>query len=70
MPDRAREPIRPVDPPLLPFAVAGTGIWAVAGLALLAAGAPDGWLWTCLAGFLLGLGWVALTAARDRRRRR
>jgi hypothetical protein len=63
------EPVKPLDPPMVPFALAGTGVWAVAGLVLLAAEAPDEWLWTCLAGFLLGLALLALMILRDRRRR-
>jgi membrane associated rhomboid family serine protease len=55
---------------MVPFALAGTGIWAVVGLVLLAAGAPSGWLWTCLAGFGFGLLLLALMVVRDRRRER
>jgi hypothetical protein len=55
---------------MVPFALAGTAIWAVVGLVLLAVGAPDEWLWTCLAGFLLGLALLALMVVRDRRRPR
>jgi membrane associated rhomboid family serine protease len=66
--ERARQP--PVlDPPMVPFAVAGTGVWAVIGLIMLVAGAPDDWLWTCLAGFLLGLVGLAFMVLRDRHRR-
>lgn len=55
---------------MVPFAVAGTGVWAVAGLIMLATGAPEEWLRTCLAGFLLGLVGLAFMVVRDRRRRR
>lgn len=55
---------------MVPFALAGTGIWAVVGLILLATEAPEEWLWTCLAGFLLGLALLALMIVRDRRSRR
>lgn len=61
--------LRPPDPPMVPVALAGSGIWAVVGLALLAAGAPDLWLWTCLAGFLLGLAALPVLAAHDLRQR-
>lgn len=68
MADRRRPPVRPLDPPMLPFALTGTVVWAVVGTVLLAAGAPADWLWTCLAGFLIGIGLLALAAARGRRR--
>lgn len=55
---------------MVPFAVAGTGVWAVVGVILLLAGGPEDWLWTCLAGFLLGLVGVVLMVVHDRRRTR
>jgi hypothetical protein len=55
---------------MLPFALAGTGIWALAGLVLQVSDAPASWRWTCLAGVLLGLAALPLLAVRDRRRRR
>jgi hypothetical protein len=63
-------PLEPLEPPMLPVALAGTGIWAVVGLVLLVVDAPARWRWTCLAGFLCGLGLIALMAIRDRRRGR
>lgn len=65
---RARRP-QVLDPPMVPFAVAGTAVWAIAGVIMLAAGAPDDLLWTCLAGVLLGLVGLAFMLLRDRRRR-
>ncbi len=69
----------PLDPPMVPFAVAGLVAWAVAGLVLLVffrdwlreTGRTD-WLWICLAGFLVGLVGLAtmLRHDADRRRRR
>lgn len=59
---------RPLDPPMVPIALAGTGIWAAVGLVLLLAGAPSGWLWTCLAGLLLGLVALPVLIGHDRRR--
>ncbi|MGH3681017.1 MAG: DUF2530 domain-containing protein [Natronosporangium sp.] len=58
-----------MDPPMVPFALAGTGVWAVVGVVLLVAGAPSGWLWTCLAGVLLGLVMLPILVVHDRRRR-
>jgi Protein of unknown function (DUF2530) len=60
----------PLDPPMVPFALAGTGVWAVVGVVGLAVDAPRGWLWTALAGVLLGLALLVLMAVHDRRRRR
>jgi membrane associated rhomboid family serine protease len=61
--------MRPLDPPMVPFALAGTAIWAVLGVVMLLVNAPAGWLWTCLAGFAIGCALLVLMLARDRRRR-
>ena len=55
---------------MVPLMVAGTAIWAVVGLVLLAADAPRGQLRICLAGFLFGVAMIAFMWARERRRRR
>lgn len=65
-----RHRTEPLDPPMVPFVLAGTGVWAVAGLILLGTGAPGEWRWTCLAGVLLGLVMLPPMTIRDRRRRR
>src|SRR5215467_15969445 len=76
--DVARPPqrhLRPLDPPTVPFAIAGILVWAIIGLVLLlfrdtlsAHGHTD-WLWICLAGVLLGFpGWFVV-GRHDRRRR-
>jgi hypothetical protein len=65
---RRETTVKPLDPPMSPFAVGGMVIWAVAGLVLWIADAPDSWVWICFAGFLLGLlGW-AFMRGHDRRR--
>lgn len=69
-PRPAPGPLCPVDPPMVPFALAGIGAWAVAGLILLATGAPADWLRICLVGFLLGFPGLAVMAVHDRNRRR
>lgn len=68
--------VEPPDPPMVPFAVAGIVAWAVAGGVLLLMrdwlaehGRLD-WLWTCLAGFLLGFPGLAVMIQHDARRSR
>ena len=74
----ARHPLRPGPEPLDVDAVnvvtAGTVLWGLAGLALLAFGrgwlADNGhtnWLWTCAAGFGLGLAGIAYCRRRRSR---
>lgn len=61
---------------MMPFAVAGTALWAVTGLVLLffrdelVADGRTSWLWTCLAGVVAGLCGILSTYARSRRQRR
>jgi hypothetical protein len=61
---------------MVPFAVGGLVGWAVAGLVLLlfraelAANGHTGWLWICLAGFLLGFPGLAVMLRHDANRRR
>ncbi|GIG90833.1 DUF2530 domain-containing protein [Plantactinospora endophytica] len=69
--------IEPLDPPMVPFAVAGIVVWAVVGLVLLiffrdwlAAHDREHWLWTCLAGFLVGFPGLAVMLRHDANRRR
>jgi predicted membrane metal-binding protein len=56
----ARYPQRPVPPPLetnaTPVVLIGIAVWATAGVVLLLARhhVPTWWLWTCLAGLLIG----------------
>lgn len=58
---------------MTPFAIVGTALWALAGLALLPFAdtlATDGhtwWLWTCVAGFASGLVGTAFMVRHDRR---
>lgn len=66
----------PLDPPMVPFAVGGMIAWAVAGIVCLlardwlAANDRTDWLWTCLAGFLVGLPGLAVMLRHDANRRR
>jgi hypothetical protein len=69
--------VLPLDPPMVPFVVAGMAVWAAVGLVLLVFfrgwlsehGHTD-WLWTCLAGFLLGFVGLAVMIRHDANRRR
>jgi hypothetical protein len=60
---------------MVPFAVTGIVIWAVLGVALLpfrgwlSAHGHLNWLWTCVAGVLLGFVGLALMVVHDRHRR-
>ncbi|MER7455742.1 DUF2530 domain-containing protein [Micromonospora sp. NPDC126480] len=66
----------PLDPPMVPFALAGIAAWAVAGLVLLlfrdqlVESGRESWLWTCLAGFLWGFPGLAVMMRHDANRRR
>lgn len=65
---------RPLDVDGTTSVAVGTALWAVAGIVLalffrddLAADGREWWLWTCLAGFGLGLlGWTYCRRRRDR----
>lgn len=61
--------VKPLDPPMVPFAWAGIAAFALAGLAVWIAGGPRDWLWICLAGFLWGFVGLAAMIPHDRRRR-
>ncbi len=61
---------------MLPFAVGGTVIWALLGLAQLpfrdelATHGHGSWLGICLAGFLIGFAGMAVMLRHDAHRRR
>jgi hypothetical protein len=60
----------PLDPPMVPFALAGIAAFTVAGVILLLAGAPESWLWTCLAGVLCGIPGLLTMLRHDANRKR
>lgn len=62
--------VEPLDPPMVPFAVAGLAAFAVAGVVVLLAGGPRDWLWICVAGFLCGIPGLITMIRHDAHRRR
>jgi len=65
-------PIEPVEDDGVGAALVGLVLWALGALACLlwredlAAAGHDWWLWSCLAGVGIGLGWLAFSARRSR----
>ena len=75
--DAGQPQLTPPDPPMVPFAIGGMALWAVAGLALLPfqdrleAAGNGRWVWICLAGVLWGIpGWITMIRHDAGRRRR
>ena len=66
----AKPRIEPLDPPMVPFALAGMAAFAIAGVVLLLAGARHEWLWTCVAGVLVGIPGLLTMLRHDANRRR
>jgi len=66
----ARPTPKPLDPPMVPFAVGGIVLWLVAALILLIVKGHDSWLQICLAGALWGLPGLATMLVHDRNRKR
>ncbi len=65
----------PLDPPMVPFALAGLGAFTLAGLlglmfrSWLDEHGHTDWLWVCVAGFLIGLVGLATMTRYDAHRR-
>jgi uncharacterized protein DUF2530 len=66
----ARPTPKPLDPPMVPFAVGGIVLWVIAGLILLVVDAPHSWRGICVAGALWGLPGLATMLVHDRNRKR
>ncbi|GAA2892202.1 hypothetical protein Acy02nite_63520 [Actinoplanes cyaneus] len=62
--------VEPLDPPMVPFALAGLAAFAVATLIMWLAGAPDDWVDTGVAGFLVGIPGLITMIVHDRNRKR
>ncbi|MEV0896635.1 DUF2530 domain-containing protein [Actinoplanes sp. NPDC049802] len=60
----------PLDPPMIPFALAGVAAFAVATLVTWLAEVPDLWFQTSLAGLLWGIPGTLTMVVHDRNRRR
>lgn len=75
MTDKPRR-LTPLDPPMVPLAVAGTLTWLVLGLVLLALrstlaqGGNEGWIGICFTGAALGVVGTAVMVVHDRNRAR
>jgi Protein of unknown function (DUF2530) len=59
---------QPLDPPMVPFAVAGIIVFALTGLGVWVAGGSSAWLRICVAGFAWGFVGLAVMIRHDRRR--
>ncbi|WP_026209227.1 DUF2530 domain-containing protein [Catelliglobosispora koreensis] len=59
-----------VDPPMVPFAIAGIAAFAIAALAVWIADGPTSWLQVCLAGVIWGIPGLLTMIVHDRNRSR
>ncbi|MBB2945128.1 hypothetical protein FB565_004861 [Actinoplanes lutulentus] len=59
----------PLDPPMLPFALAGVAAFAVALLVTWLAGAPDHWVEITFAGLIWGIPGTLTMVVHDRGRK-
>lgn len=60
---------QPLDPPMVPFAIAGIVAFALAALGVWVFDGPRGWVEICLAGFAWGFVGLAVMIRHDRRRK-
>lgn len=69
MPDD-QHTVRPLDPPMVPFALGGMAAWLVALLVMLPfRHTHESWFWICVAGFLWGIPGLLTMIRYDARRR-
>jgi hypothetical protein len=63
--------LKPLDPPMVPFALAGIGVWAIVALVLIPFRDTHGdWLRISIAGVLVGIPGLAMMLVHDANRRR
>ncbi|MBB4738559.1 peptidoglycan/LPS O-acetylase OafA/YrhL [Actinoplanes octamycinicus] len=60
----------PLDPPMVPFALAGLAAFVIAAVVLRLAGAPDEWFEIAVAGFVVGIPGLITMIVHDRNRKR
>jgi hypothetical protein len=60
---------KPLDPPMVPYAVAGIAAFALAGVVIWLAGGSKTWVQICIAGFLWGFVGLFSMWRHDRKRR-
>lgn len=62
---------QPVDPPMVPFAVAGIVAWLIAVLVMIPfRDTHESWFWICVAGLLWGIPGLLTMIRHDAKRRR
>jgi hypothetical protein len=70
-PTPAQPALRPLDPPMVPFALGGMAVWLVALLVVIPfRDSHESWFWICVAGFLWGIPGLLTMIRFDARRRR
>jgi hypothetical protein len=70
-PPNGRKPrVEPLDPPMVPFAIAGLAGFVIAALVIWLANGPHLWLTSSIAGFLVGIPGLITMIVHDRNRKR
>jgi hypothetical protein len=60
--------LKPLDPPMVPYAMGGLIAFVIAGVVVWIAGGPGRWVQICVAGVLWGLVGLAAMIRHDRNR--